>query len=63
MNLAASRFCAGAIAAALIAALNARGQALSDLENILDSVDYPKFMSGSRLHAAANLLRQRAQCG
>jgi NTE family protein len=47
---------AGAIAAALIAALNARGQALSDLENILDSVDYPKFMSGSRLHAAANLL-------
>jgi len=47
---------AGAIAASLIAALNARGQALSDLQTILESVDYPKFMSGSRLHAAANLL-------
>lgn len=46
---------AGAIAASLIAALNARGQALTDLQTILDSVDYPKFMSGGRLHAAANL--------
>ena len=47
---------AGAIAAALIAALNARKQHLSDLQGILDSVDYPKFMSGSKVRAAANLL-------
>jgi NTE family protein len=47
---------AGAIAASLIAALNARGQSLADLQAILDSVDYPKFMAGGRLRAAANLL-------
>ncbi len=47
---------AGAIAAALIAALNAAGQPLSTLSDILASVDYPKFMNASRPVAATNLL-------
>ncbi len=47
---------AGAIAAALIAALNAAGKPLSDLEAIISSVDYPKFMNSGQLVAAKNLL-------
>lgn len=47
---------AGAIAAALIAALNARKLPLSQLQDVLESVDYPKFMDASRVHAGADLL-------
>lgn len=47
---------AGAIAAALIAALNAAGKPMSMLTDILGSVEYPKFMAGSRVRAAGNLL-------
>jgi NTE family protein len=47
---------AGAIAAALIAALNAKGEPLSGLSDILSSVEYPRFMEGGKLKAATNLL-------
>jgi NTE family protein len=43
---------AGAIAAALIAALNAAGKPLSQLDDILTSCDYPKFMAKSHLRSA-----------
>ena len=46
---------AGAIAAALVAALNAAGQPLSQLHDILATVDYPKFMDAGRVEAAAHL--------
>lgn len=47
---------AGAIAAALIAALNAAGKPLSDLQAIIASVEYPKFMDGGRLESIKNLV-------
>jgi NTE family protein len=47
---------AGAIAAALIAALNAAGKPMTMLTDILDSVEYPKFMESGRVRAAGNLL-------
>lgn len=47
---------AGAIAAALIAALNARQRPLSDLNDILATLDYPKFMDAGRVMAAEHLL-------
>jgi len=47
---------AGAIAAALIAALNAAKKPLSELEGILSSVVYPNFMDAGRLKSATNLL-------
>jgi NTE family protein len=47
---------AGAIAAALIAALNAAGKPLALLNDIISSVDYPKFMDAGKLRAATNLL-------
>lgn len=43
---------AGAIAAALIAALNAAAKPLSQLDDILSTVDYPKFTARSHLRAA-----------
>jgi NTE family protein len=43
---------AGAIAAALIAALNAAGRPLADLNTILRTCDYPRFMAKSRLREA-----------
>jgi NTE family protein len=47
---------AGAIAAALIAALTARGRPVSDLRDILATVEYPKFESGNVLTEASGLL-------
>lgn len=47
---------AGAIAAALIAALNARGRPISELRDILTTVDYPKFESGNILSETEGLL-------
>lgn len=47
---------AGAIAAALIAALNAAGKPMALLNDIISSVDYPKFMDSGRLKSASNLL-------
>lgn len=46
---------AGAIAAALVAALNAAGRPLSQLHDILATVEYPKFMDAGRLSAATHL--------
>jgi len=37
---------AGAIVAALVAALQTAGRPMSDLRQIMDSVDYPSFMTG-----------------
>ena len=42
---------AGAIAAALICALNAAGKPLTQLTEILASVDYPRFMTKSHLRS------------
>jgi NTE family protein len=47
---------AGAIAAALIAALNARGRPVTDLRDVLATVEYPKFESGNVLTEGAGLL-------
>ncbi len=47
---------AGAIAAALIAALNAAHLPLTQLKDVLDTVEYPRFASGSRLAAVPRLV-------
>lgn len=47
---------AGAIAAALIAALNVKKRPMSDLSDILKTVDYQKFMGSNKLVAAEHLL-------
>ncbi len=47
---------AGAIAAALIAALSKKGRPLSDLTDILATVDYPKFMNANPVLALAHLV-------
>jgi NTE family protein len=47
---------AGAIAAALIAALNAAGKPLSMLNDILATVEYTKFMNAGRLVSVKNLV-------
>ena len=47
---------AGAIAAALIAALNAAGKPLSDMQAILGSCEYPKFMDAGKLAQVEHLL-------
>jgi NTE family protein len=52
---------AGAIAAALIAALNAAGKPLSHLADILASVEYPKFMAKSQLRAVFGRLGDAEQ--
>src|SRR5882757_1052714 len=52
---------AGAIAAALIAALNAAEKPLSQLTDILGSVEYPKFMTKSHLRAAFGKLGDAEQ--
>jgi NTE family protein len=52
---------AGAIAAALIAALNAAEKPLSQLADILGSVEYPKFMAKSHLRAAFGKLGDAEQ--
>jgi NTE family protein len=43
---------AGAIAAALIAALDAKGEPLTSLKDILATIEYPKFMEKGHLRAA-----------
>lgn len=40
---------AGAIVASIIAALNAKGQPLSQLHDVLNTVEYPRFMQNSGL--------------
>src|SRR4051794_5399512 len=47
---------AGAIAASLIAALNAANKPMTLLNDILASVEYPKFMNAGRFRAARNLV-------
>lgn len=47
---------AGAIAAALIAALNAAGRPLSMLDEIISGVDYSRFMDAGRIASAKNLV-------
>ena len=40
---------AGAIVAAIVAALNAKGDSISELQEILTTIDYPQFMTNRGL--------------
>ena len=47
---------AGAIAAALVAALQAAKRPLSELEEVLSTCEFPRFIDAGRVHAAADLV-------